>query len=141
MLSEESVKALRDRYSEGPAKGRLADRSQGHGRRPRDERGRRGGNTPGGDESSREDRAEPSLAAERQRTSAESKARKAGEEPSHRAWRFRSSQRQAGWLGREAGNRAAEGETFEELNPRSVTGMKQGRKVAGGRRRQEGEKP
>jgi hypothetical protein len=36
---------------------------------------------------------------------------------------------------------AAEGETFGEFNPKSVTGMKQGRKVAGGRRRQEGEKP
>jgi hypothetical protein len=47
-----------------------------------------------------------------------------------------------GGLARPRGKgRAAEGEAFGGLNPRSVTGMKQGRKVAGGRKRQEGEKP
>jgi len=77
----------------------------------------------------------------RQRTSAEIRAREASEEPREGSRRRRSSQRQAGQPDREVDGYAAEGETFEEFNPRSAACLKHDGKGFGRNKASGGFKP
>jgi len=80
-------------------------------------------------------------AFERQRTSAEIKAREASEEPREGSRRRRLSQRQAGRPDREVDGHAVEGESFEEFNPRSAACLKHGGRGFGRNKASGGSKP
>jgi hypothetical protein len=105
-FSPENLEALGDGDSEGPVSGGVLARNPGPSPReevpPRAGPSRREG-TPGGDGKPKGGSSPTAPSGGRgQRTSAEGKARKAGEDLHDSGRRVRSSQRQAGWVGREA---------------------------------------
>lgn len=110
------------------ASGSPTARSESQGRRSREDRiRRRKRSIPGGETKLKGGTGGSGASVPaRQRTSAETEARKASEEPREGSRRRRSSQRQAGRPDREVGGHTAEGESFEEFNPRSAAGLKHG---------------
>jgi hypothetical protein len=142
-FSPENLEALRDRHSEGPAPGPVfaPDPAKPAGGASAEAGASRREGTPGGESKPKGGTSPTAPSGGRgQRTSAEGKARKAGEDLHGSGRRVRLNQRQAGWVGREARPVPRKGNPSKGKSQERCR-LKHGGEVSGGTKRQEGRNP